>query len=125
MKKLVTFVTAFVLSLGIWTGTTASQPVHASAKAASVSVQVVSSNLYVRHGRSASVTVKGAKHARGTITVYYKSGPSKAKGLYAKTSDSRGYVSWSWIVGSRTTPGTYTVHITLGGRSVNAHLHVS
>ncbi|MED1201792.1 hypothetical protein [Heyndrickxia acidicola] len=125
MKKLITFVTAFALSLGIWTGTAAAQPAHASAKAASVSVQVVSSDLYVRHGRSASVTVRGARHARGTITVYYNSGPSKAKGLYAKTSDSSGYVSWSWIVGSRTRPGTYIVHIILGGRSVNAHLHVS
>jgi hypothetical protein len=43
------------------------------------------------------------------ITVYYKSGPSEAQGLDPKDADSSGNVSWTWKVGTRTTPGTWRV----------------
>ena len=39
-----------------------------------------------------------------SITVYYKSGPSEAQGLYPKRP-VHGRVSWTWLVGTRTTPG--------------------
>jgi hypothetical protein len=43
-----------------------------------------------------------------SITVYYKSGPSHAKGLYPKRP-ARGRVSWTWLVGTRTTPGRWPI----------------
>jgi hypothetical protein len=43
-----------------------------------------------------------------TITVYYKSGPSHAKGLYPKRP-AHGRVSWTWLVGTRTTPGRWPI----------------
>ena len=50
------------------------------------------------------------------ITVFYKSGPSTAAGLVPQPADADGRVSWTWRVGTRTTPGTYCVEVsaTLG-----------
>jgi micrococcal nuclease len=47
-----------------------------------------------------------------TITVYYKSGPSKAQGLDPKNATADGTVSWAWKVGTNTTPGTWSIVVT-------------
>src|SRR2546425_8155859 len=39
------------------------------------------------------------------------------RGLDAKTSDGAGNVSWTWIVGSNTTPGQWPIHVTCGSAS--------
>ncbi|MFL5806160.1 MAG: hypothetical protein ACJ8CR_31070 [Roseiflexaceae bacterium] len=56
-----------------------------------------------------------APSATCTIAVRYKSGPSRAQGLGAKKADAKGDVSWSGMVGTRTTPGAWPVTITCGG----------
>jgi hypothetical protein len=48
-----------------------------------------------------------------SITVRYKSGPSHAQGLFRK-SPVRGRVSWTWKVGTRTTPGTWPIYVSCG-----------
>ncbi len=48
-----------------------------------------------------------------SITVYYKSGPSTARGLYPKRP-SGGRVSWTWKVGTRTTPGRWPIRVACG-----------
>ena len=48
-----------------------------------------------------------------SITVYYKSGRSHAKGLYSKRP-IRGRVSWTWLVGTRTTPGRWPIVVGCG-----------
>jgi hypothetical protein len=48
-----------------------------------------------------------------SITVYYKSGPSEARGLYPKRP-VRGRVSWTWLVGTRTTPGRWPIFVSCG-----------
>ena len=48
-----------------------------------------------------------------SITVEYKSGPSHAKGLYPKRP-ARGRVSWTWLVGTRTTPGRWPIIVRCG-----------
>ena len=48
-----------------------------------------------------------------SITVEYKSGPSRAKGLYPKRP-IRGRVSWTWLVGTRTTPGRWPIYVRCG-----------
>jgi hypothetical protein len=46
--------------------------------------------------------------------VYYKSGPSNAQGLGSKTADGSGHVTWTWKVGTTTTPGTWSIVVTAG-----------
>ena len=52
-------------------------------------------------------------HVTCSITVEYKSGPSHAKGLYPKRP-SGGRVSWTWLVGTRTTPGRWPIDVSCG-----------
>jgi hypothetical protein len=48
-----------------------------------------------------------------SITVYYASGPSRARGLYPK-HPSGGRVAWTWKVGTRTTPGRHRIVVSCG-----------
>ena len=70
----------------------------------------------IERGNSAMITVSGQTGERYTITVYYKSGKSSAKGLEEKTCRD-GTVSWTWKVGSRTAEGTYRIVISGGGET--------
>jgi micrococcal nuclease len=63
-------------------------------------------------GNPATATVRTAPDAKCTIDVEYKSGPSHAAGLGPKTASSSGAVSWTWLVGTRTTPGAWPVTVT-------------
>jgi hypothetical protein len=75
----------------------------------------------VGQGYTATLEARTVPGAYCTITVYYKSGPSSASGLYPKTADSGGNVSWSWKVGTRTTPGSWQIVVTAsyGGKTVS------
>ena len=67
----------------------------------------------VRAGAHATLTVRVSRPATCSITVYYKSGPSSAAGLYPKrTVASR--VSWTWKVGTRTTAGRWPIVVRCG-----------
>jgi len=70
----------------------------------------------VSRGANATAAVKTGGAAQCSITVEYKSGPSTAAGLEDKAAASNGVVSWTWTVGSRTTPGSWpvTVSCTIG-----------
>jgi hypothetical protein len=76
-------------------------------------VRLVSLTSPVRAGSQASLTVAVSSASRCSITVNYKSGPSSAQGLYPKRS-SGGRVSWSWMVGTRTTPGRWPIVVSCG-----------
>ncbi len=69
----------------------------------------------VNQGEKATVTIKGRPGVEYTITVYYKSGPATASGLEPAVADVDGYVTWTWKVGGRTTPGTYEIVISGDG----------
>jgi competence protein ComEC len=70
-------------------------------------------------GGTATASARTLPGASCTITVYHTSGPSAAAGLLAKMADSGGSVSWSWKVGTRTTPGQARIVVTstLAGQS--------
>lgn len=70
-------------------------------------------------GNVATASAQTAPRADCSIEVEYKSGPSTARGLNPKTASGAGAVTWSWIVGSRTTPGSWpvTVSCSRGGQS--------
>lgn len=58
------------------------------------SIKTDSFTSYVSPGEYASISIKGVPNTDYSITVTYNSGSSTAKGLYTKTSDSSGYISW-------------------------------
>ena len=66
-------------------------------------------------GAQASITINTAPNIRCTITVYYKSGALEAQGLEPKNSDGNGNCTWSWKVGTRTTPGNWRIVLTADG----------
>src|SRR3989442_15623076 len=81
-------------------------------------VKLISLSSPVSPGNPASMTIKTVASARCQITVQYLSGPSKAKGLIPQEADSQGQVTWTWLVGSGTTPGTWPIIVTcLSGKS--------
>lgn len=82
--------------------------------------QIVSVTSPVRPGANATLVAQTTPGAECDITVYYQSGASKARGLYPKAADSSGTVSWTWMVGTRTTPGTWLIVVkaNYGGKTV-------
>jgi len=86
-----------------------------------LSLQIVSVTSPVNAGSYATLVAKTVPGANCDITVYYKSGPSTAAGLYSKTADSNGNVSWTWKVSTNTTPGSWRIVVTasLGGKTAS------
>lgn len=60
----------------------------------------------------ATLTISTAPGANCSLAVYYKSGASRAKGLVPKMASNSGRVSWTWRVGSNTTPGRWPIVVT-------------
>jgi hypothetical protein len=85
----------------------------ATAPSASASVRLVSVTSPVSPGSHATLVAAVSPARTCSITVLYKSGPSRAQGLYAKRP-SGGRVSWSWMVGTRTTPGRWGITVSCG-----------
>lgn len=75
-------------------------------------VRVVALTSAVAAWDTATLAVETEPGAECRITVWYKSGPSRARGLVSKVADGQGRVSWSWVVGSNTTPGTWPISVT-------------
>jgi hypothetical protein len=66
----------------------------------------------LRPGRKAKLTAIGEPNTKLTLTVWYKSGRSRAKNLGEKMTDEHGIVSWEWHVSGNTTPGTWELEVT-------------
>ncbi len=77
-------------------------------------VRRVSLTSPVRAGAYATLMVKVSRSATCSITVTYKSGRSRAQGLYAKHTNAQRRVSWTWKVGTRTTPGRWPIVVRCG-----------
>jgi competence protein ComEC len=82
---------------------------------ASGGLEIVSVSSPVSKGANATLTAKTSPNASCTITVYYKSGPSKASGLGPKAADASGMVLWTWKVGAKTTLGSWRIEVTCNG----------
>jgi len=85
-------------------------------------VKLASLTSPVFHGNDATIAVTTAANANCQIIVLYKSGPSKAQGLIPKSADAQGQVSWTWKVGSRTTPGGWPITVTCSSGSQSGTL---
>ena len=80
--------------------------------AAELPISVVSISSPVAPFSDATIEIQTSPQANWSITVIYKSGPSRARGLYPQTADRKGRVMWVWRVGSRTTPGRWPIVVT-------------
>jgi len=76
---------------------------------ADVAVDLVRLTTPVTPFSDATLEAKTNPGAACTITVLYKSGASRARGLVPREANSYGRVSWTWRVGSNTTPGKWPV----------------
>lgn len=88
-------------------------------------LQLISVTSPISPGSNATISIQGIPNTDYSIVVYYKSGASEADGLYPKTSDTSGSVSWSWKVGTRTTPGIWYASISGGGQTIRVDFEVS
>ena len=84
-------------------------------------LQITSVTTPVSQGAEATLIAQTEPKAECNISVYYKSGKSTASGLFPKTADSSGRVSWTWKVGTKTTPGSWKIIVTasFGGKTVS------
>ena len=87
-------------------------------------IEITNVSSSVSPGEYAYISVQGEPNTDYSITVIYNSGPSTAAGLYTKTSDSNGNVSWEWKVGTRTASGTYPIIISGGGKTYTTEFTV-
>jgi hypothetical protein len=85
----------------------------AIAPAASGAVQLIGVSSPVHAGDYATLTARVSPARSCSITVHYKSGPSRARGLYPKRP-SASRVSWTWKVGTNTTPGRWRITLSCG-----------
>ncbi len=77
-----------------------------------LALKVVSLTSPIGAGSTANLTVKTAPGANCTITVYYKSGASKAAGLGDQTASESGAATWKWKVSAGTTKGVWKIVVT-------------
>jgi hypothetical protein len=113
-------ITAVVgLAVALVFGSVGSPAAYATAPAvasnpAQASVVITKHPGSVRRGATASVFIRTAPKANCSIAVYYKSGASRAQGLFPQAANARGNITRWWKVGTRTTPGSWPVVISCG-----------
>jgi hypothetical protein len=82
------------------------------ASPAAARVRLVSLTSPTYPGAYATLTAHVAPRSTCSIAVYYKSGRSVAKGLRPLRRGGR--VSWTWKVGTNTTPGRWPIVVSCG-----------
>ena len=76
-------------------------------------------------GSSASVAVQTTPGAACSIEFITPAGAASSdQGLIDKRADSSGSVSWSWRIGSRSSPGIGTVRVTCDGVQATANISI-
>jgi hypothetical protein len=91
----------------------ASVPVAPAERSAASLARLVRVTSPLPAGAYATLVARVVPRRLCKITVYYKSGPSTAQGLYPKRPRN-GRVSWTWKVGTRTTPGRWPIRVACG-----------
>ncbi len=89
------------------------------------SLSLISITSPISLGNTASVKIQGRPDTVYNIAVHYSSGISSASGLEDKTSDSSGYIEWSWKIGNRTKTGTYKVDIKGGDETFTTEIMIT
>jgi hypothetical protein len=106
-------------------GSLAVAPIAVSAPARLASVHITSVTSPVSHGSNATLVARvSPSTVTCSIAVYYKSGKSVAAGLGNKRP-SAGRVSWTWKVGTRTTPGRWRITVSCRAGSATTYFRVT
>jgi hypothetical protein len=84
-------------------------------------VKLLSVTSPISAGSDATTAVAVPTGTACSIVVTYKSGPSSAAGLYTQRARN-GRISWTWLVGTRTTPGRWPIDVSCGA---SGSLHTS
>jgi len=93
----------------VWVGGQPSRAVRAEPGGEGLDVQFVSLTPDpVRPGRKATLVLRTRPGAALDLSVFYKSGESKAKNLGRAVADEAGYISWTWHVSGNTTSGQWS-----------------
>jgi micrococcal nuclease len=87
--------------------------IPAAANSAASTVRLKSLTSPVSAGSHATIAVSVSRPSSCAIVVLYKSGSSHAHGLTDKRSVG-GVVSWTWMVGTNTTPGRWKILVDCG-----------
>ncbi len=95
------------------------------ARAADLVITLISVTSPAAPFTDATLTISTTPGASCSIVVHYKSGPSRAKGLVPKVGNSSGRVSWTWRVGSNTTPGRWPIVVTCDKGADHGELRTS
>ena len=104
---------ALVAATALVVAAPASTAVDAAARGAA-SVRIMSVTSPVSRGGHATLTARvSPARVLCSITVMYKSGPSQARGVAPKRAVN-GRVSWTWMVGTRTTGGSWPIYVECG-----------
>lgn len=88
-------------------------------------IQLKSITSPVSRGQKATVEIIGKPNTKYTISVYYSSGPSEAKGLEPTVSDGDGLVSWTWTVGPSTSTGAKRIVVSDGTSSIEFYIEIT
>ena len=100
-------------------------PTPASKQTGTSGIEIIEYTDVIGRGEYASIEIKGRPNTDYTCEVRYKTQMSTAKGLGKKTSDSEGYVSWSWKVSTNTSLDYRpTITISGGGDSIRVQFKV-
>jgi hypothetical protein len=94
-------------------------------RAADLPVQLLTLTSPVAPFSDATLEAKTLPGASCAISVLYKSGPSRARGLVAQEAGGDGRVRWTWRVGSNTTPGTWPIVVSCRKGDDRADLRTS
>jgi hypothetical protein len=101
-------------SIGLLAALVLAATAASTSLAAASSVRLVRVTSPISRGDYATLRARVAPSSfTCSIAVYYKSGRSTAKGLYPKRPRN-GRVSWTWKVGTRTTPGRWPIRVSCG-----------
>jgi hypothetical protein len=78
-----------------------------------------------RPGQTASITVQTLPGASSSIAYVTPAGTaSVAQGLVPVNADANGRATWTWLIGTRTRPGTGMVTVTCGGASASTGIAI-
>ncbi len=92
---------------------------------ATIAVALLNTVLSSHPAEEVTLQAQSAPGTLCTITVIYRSGPSHAQGLDPKTSDATGNVSWTWFVGSSTSPGKSPIVVSCGAAQARTFIEVA
>ena len=89
-------------------------------------LSIVSVTSPVRHGANASLTAKSIPGEKCILSYRTPAGTnSTAAGLGQETVSSSGQVTWTWKIGTNTNPGTGTLVVACGSKTVSGTIVIN